>query len=287
MLVNDTILHNGSVSYSPTKTDLLGGGLFLAWSIGDGNIFAKIYDKDFQLVNDTFVLNQQPLENTTAYNVMVKRIASGNIVATWQVVSMGNDPRPLYMTIVTPQGKKLLNDTEITGFTGDFFDNAYIAPLNAAGDFLIVLGDVKYIDNNNNFNIAVMGMAYYANGTIKHNLFKIGHDTFNQLIASKITILSNNGFVTAWRTVNQVYYRVYNSSFLPITDLLNLTTTNFFPIFAFDINSIDNYGGFLVTWDGYLPNTTNPTVWGQFVYPNGSLLGPYFEVDTNPDQECY
>lgn len=284
---NGTPLKQVALPVSPAVlgiSSLVGGGFVVTYQVatGDGNqpnIGAQIYDSTGVAVGETILIDPHFFRGGTT----VAGLANGGFVISWADIT---ETEGLLAQVFSPTGGRVGNTFVVsTSSTGENYPT-----VTGLADGNFVASWTHSDTANGNHFYAVEARLFTSGGAAIGNVFDVATATQGAVFLSRVTSLSNGGFVVTWRdNTGQhgdpdegIMARVYGPGGAPLGNgfLVNHTTSGLqlYP----EITSLAD-GGFVITWtdlsadDG---STNSNDIKAQIFDVSGSKVGDELTVNS-------
>jgi Ca2+-binding RTX toxin-like protein len=276
--------------------DLVGGGFVIVWAsqtqdASAGEIYGQRYDAAGNRLGTEFLIgtfNSNAFYRSTEHTEFpsVSALASGGFVVTYS--SEDGDGDGVYGQRYDAGGNKLGNAFRINTYTYNSQNQVDVATLEGGG--FVVTHTSSNQDGNDN---GIYGQRYDDDGNPLGAEFQINTYTTSDQSWSRITALTNGGFVVAWRSYGQdgslhgIYGQRYDAggNRLGAEFRINTYTTNsqYYP----SITGLSG-GGFVVTWTSIESLCSGGNdICGQLYSNDGNKLGSEFEINTYTKDQQY
>ncbi|MCO6187036.1 tandem-95 repeat protein, partial [Rhizobium sp. L1K21] len=291
---------------TPSITALADGGFVITWSSNDGahdisnsagdwfqyGIKAQIYDANGDPVGSEFLVNTRTYD--VQYTPTIAALSDGGFVITWRSSDAVDDQshRSVKAQIYDANGNTVGSEFLVNSNTYLDQGKPSITALSDGG-FVITWYSSDGVDDTS--GTGIKAQIYDANGDTVGSEFLVNSETSGDQSTSKVTALSDGGFVITWHSSDGVDDKSGTSIKAQIYDangdaigsefLVNSETDGdqSFP----SITALSN-GGFIITWqsrDG-VDDTSGYGIKAQIYDASGNAVGDEFlvNIETSGDQ---
>ncbi|NOT14116.1 MAG: hypothetical protein HOP21_00800, partial [Methylotenera sp.] len=276
-LVNTTITLE---QYEPSITALADGGFVVTWTggfVSDADIFAQRFDASGNKQGAEFVVNTTTALNQDASNVIA--LADGSFVVIWHSNDTGGIG--VFAQRFDVNGNKLGTEFQVNT---ELTNHQYYPDITTLvdGGFVITWASLEQDGSLS----GIFAQRYDASGAAQGLEFQVNTYTTSDQFSSKVTALSNGGFVITWISQGQdsdgwgIYAQRYDANGNKQGTEFQVNTYTPSNQFVSGITTLVD-GGFVVTWQSALQDGDGNGVYAQRYDASGNRLGNEFRVNTD------
>ncbi|WP_047099793.1 beta strand repeat-containing protein [Sphingomonas sanxanigenens] len=275
---------------APSITALNNGGYAIAWEDYSGSLIdlsgsgikLRIYDSNGNPTGAEILVNTTLLGSQTQPSITT--LNNGNIVVTWTDPALvgilgANVHGQMFTAAGAPVGGEFVVNTGLLGALLGAQNTSDVVAL-AGGRFLVTFTTFGLTSSE------VIGQLYDASGAAVGTNFRINTNLDGAQVDSKITALSNGGFIVTWEDSSGDYgdasgsaivAQLFSASGERVGFEFRVNTTTTGSQVDQTVTTLDN-GNFVVTWTD--PSAGNANVRGQIYTSAGVAVGSEFVVNT-------
>jgi hypothetical protein len=273
---------NTHTTYTQTYADVVmdGNGKFVVvWRSyrhdgSSGGIFGQCFDPNCKPLGNEFQINTTTSGDQTKPSIAMG--VKGNFVVTWQ--GPGISQEDIFARMFDPNGQPIDSEFQVNSY----IDGGQFVPkiaMNQAGTFVVVWESERLAAETS----IISCRLYDANGLAVGEEFEV--NIIPDCRYPDVAMDGSGNFVVVWmqdKSSNSIMGRLYDANGLSMMEPFQVNTISFRSLTQPSI-AMDNYGDFIITWDGHNKYASQDDINARLYEPNGMPICEQFVVNTTMD----
>ncbi|MCZ4283053.1 VCBS domain-containing protein [Kiloniella laminariae] len=274
--------YTAGVQGHPEVTSLTNGGWVVVWhSEGqDGSnygVYGQAYNADGTPQGTEFRSNTY----TSSYQTdpSVSGLPDGGWIITWNSWGQDGSEHGVYGQIYNADGSSRGNEFKVSTHTSGL---QWYSAVETVEDGGWVVSWRSY--NQDGSDYGVYSQAFNADGSKQGSEFRVNSYTAGAQFNSKLTGLSDGGWLTTWQSNAQegsswnIYQQRYDASGTAVGEETRINSSSTGTQLNADVTSLDD-GGWVVVWQGEGPTGDGHDIYVQIFNADGSRRGTETQVN--------